>query len=440
MLAIWRRGPVVVLALVIGLAASLGIARLSAVKYESTALIVVVGSPSTANGAESLAATYAGFIPQDENVQHALANAIGITNPTLYSSVGKRLVATVVTNSAIVSLSFTAPTPNQAQAGLHTLVSDLTLGVPQWKSPSQSNAGCSIAYVGTVAQTRPPNTSLARAAEVEYYCPLSQAIPLAPAQGDVVLVKDAGPGVRSTPGSTKTGALGGVLGLLLGLVAAVAWERSDRRTDDLDDLRAEVECPAWEGALTPAIAVSILGHWRRNLPDAQIQVGLVKVGRCDHYALAHLQRTIQQAARNQAVAFRNIDLGGQSVLEGLDTKTPIVVLCVGQGTAVSKLRDTVRRLVELGHPPEWAFLLPSATIGERLSTPKETASALASSGELDVAPATPAKPDEKARATELRANGHDPAEQATNGRVPVRPDGPRRRIAERGPTGRSNRP
>ena len=34
---------------------------------------------------------------------------------------------------AIVSLTFTAPSPAEAQAGLHTIVSDLTTGVLQWK-------------------------------------------------------------------------------------------------------------------------------------------------------------------------------------------------------------------------------------------------------------------------------------------------------------------
>ena len=213
-------------------------------------------------------------------------------------------------------------------------------------------------YIGSVPQTRPPHSSLQKAAAVQYYCPLSPAIPLAPAQGYVVLVKDASVGVRSTPSALKTGALGGILGLLLGLVIAVAWERSDRRTDDLEDLRAEVTCPAWEGALTPAIAVSILGYWRQNVDDDQIQVGLVKVGRYDHFAVAQLQRTIQQAARNHAVVFRNVDLGGQSVLEGLDTRVPIVVICVAQGTPLTKLRDTVRRLRELGHEPDWAFFGP----------------------------------------------------------------------------------
>jgi hypothetical protein len=437
MLAVWRRGPVVVLALIIGLAAAVGISRLSGVKYESTALIVVTGTPGTADGANSLAATYAGFIPEDEVMQQALAKAIGIANPADYPGIGSRLVATVLNNSAIVKLTFTAPSPQQAQRGLHTLVSDLTVGVLQWRSTSAPNSDCSVNYVGAKPVTRPAGASLSNASAAQYYCPLSAAIPLAPAQGYVVLVKDASTGTRSTPGTFKTGALGGLLGLLLGLVVAAAWERSDRRTDDIEDVRAEVDCPAWEGALTPAIAVSILAHWRQTVSEDPIQIGIVKVGRYDHSAVGQLQRTIQQAARNQSVVFRNVDLSGQSVLEGLDAKTPIVVLCVAQGTPRAKLRDIVRRLRELGHTPDWAFLVPSATIAERLPTQRKAATAPASTVS-ELKDLTPVEP-------EPAHNGHAVPERPNNGYGVSKPDqpraeGPRRRIAERGPAGRRNVP
>jgi hypothetical protein len=413
---VWRRGLVVVLALIIGATAALGISRLSGVKYQSTALIVIAGSPGTANGANSLAATYAGFIPQDEAMQQALANAIGVTDPSQYASIGKSLVATVVANSAIVSLAFTASTPQQAQTGLHVLVADLTIGAPRWKTKGESHVDCSVDFAGSRPQTKPPNTSIAKAVEVRYYCPLSSAVPLFPASGYLVLVKDASTGIRSTPRKAKTGALGGVLGLLLGLVLAVAWERSDPRTDDLADLRSEVECPSWEGMFTPAVAISILAHWQQTVPDDQIQVGTVGVGRYDPVAVDQLQRTIRNVARNQGVAFRNVNLGGKSVLEGLDTKTPIVVLCVAQGTPLAALRDTVRRLRELGHTPDWAFLVPSSGIRDRSSAPTGP-------GLEDLSPVV--------------------AEQATTGHVAAeqpRLSSARRRIAEGGGAGRRSIP
>jgi hypothetical protein len=404
-----RRGPIVVLTLIIGLVAALGISTITGVKYRSSALIVVAGSPSTANGANSLAATYAGFIPDDESVQAALAHAIGVTDPKTYPSIGRSLVATVVANSAIISLTFTASTPREAQAGLHTLVSELTTGVLQWIGRGQSTANCFINFVGSTPVTRPPGASIAKAAAVQYYCPLTAAIPLSPAAGNVVTVKDASTGARSTPGSTKTGTLGGALGLLLGLVVAVAWERSDPRTDDLEDLRSEVECPAWEGTLTPANAVSILAHLQQSIPGERTRIGMVKVGRCDPTAVTELQQTVQHADRSQEVGFRDIDLSGQSVLEGLDARTRIVVLCVAQGTPLATLRDTVRRLKELGHAPDWAFLMRSGGVGD--------ASPIPATPGLEELP-----PVESAPVT----NGH----LATEGSYVV---GPRRRIVERGP-------
>jgi len=412
LLTAWRRGPIVVLAFIIATAAALGISHLSGVKYQSAALLVVAGSPGTADGANSLAATYAGFLPEDAPVQQVLASAVGVTDPTQYPGIGKSLAATVVANSAIVSLAFTASSPQQAQAGLHALVSDLTVGVLQWRSNREPHVGCMLNLVGSRPKTRPPNTSVAKAAEVLYYCPLSPAIPLYPASGYVVLVKDATAAVRSSPSKVKTGVLGGVLGLLLGLVLAAAWERSDPRTDDLADLRSEVDCPAWEGMFTPAVAISILGYWQQIAPEEQILIATVGVGRYEPVAVAQLQRTIQNVARDHSVAFRNVNLGGKSVLEGLDTETPLVVLCVAQGTPLATVRDTVRRLRELGHRPDWAFLVPSGGVRDRSS-----------------APTGPDLEDLAAQATK----GHPAAEQPRLG-------DPRRRFAEWGQAGRPNIP
>ncbi|MHB8290776.1 MAG: hypothetical protein ACYDEY_16445 [Acidimicrobiales bacterium] len=352
-----RRGPIVVVALIIGTVAALGISRLSTVKYESTALLVVAGTTNTATGANTLAATYAGFIPEDKGVQQALAVASGVTNPAQYATVGKRLVATVVTNSAIVSLAFAATTPQQAQNGLHVLVADLTNGVLQWKRRGQSTVGCTLHVVGTTPETQPPGVPVAKAAEVQYYCPVSPAIPLFPTPGYVVLVQDATQGVRTTPRSIKTGALGGALGLLLGLGAAIAWERTDPRADSLEDLRSEINCPVWDGKFTPAAAVSILDRWHQTVMQDTLQIGTVTVGRFDSTAVIELQKTIQQAAGREVVVFRPVDLAGPTILEGLDTHTPILILCIAQGTPLGKLRETFRRLGELGHVPDWVFLM-----------------------------------------------------------------------------------
>ncbi len=355
-----RRAPIVVVALLVGTSAALGISKLSKVKYQSKALLVVAGSTNTATGANTLAATYAGLIPEDKGVQQTLASATGITSSTQYTGIGKRLGATVVTNSAIVSLTFTAPTPQQAQTGLHVLVFDLTNGVLQWRRRGQSVAGCTIHLVGGRPQTQPPAVRVAVANAVQYYCPISSAIPLAPTPGYLVMVQDATAGVRSTPRSIKTAALGGALGLLLGLGAAITWERTDPRADSLEDLRSQVECPVWNGRFTPAAAASILDHWRQTVTKGSLQIGTVTVGRCDTLSVNDMQRAIEQAAGHQGVAFRQVDLGGATILEGLDTHIQIVVLCIAQGTPLSRLRETVRRLGELGHIPDWVFLMRRA--------------------------------------------------------------------------------
>jgi len=364
MLTVWRRGPVVVLALIIGLVAAIGISHVSGVKYQSTALIVVTGTPGTANGANSLAATYAGFHTEDEVMQQALAKAIGTTDPSEYPSIGNRLVATVLNNSAIIKLTFTAPSPQEAQSGLHALVSDLTVGALQWQSAATPHSDCSVNYVEAShkrgrrapAWPRRPRCSTTAHYRVRY--------PLA-CSGYVVLVKDASTGTRSTPAFVKTGTLG-AFGSATRFVVAVAWERSDRRVDDIDDVRAR---PTASVGRRPYASYRGVDPWplATGRGVEQTQVGIVKVGRTTTTSSPNCSGPSirQPATRPSSSATSTV---GQSVLEGLDTKTPIVVLCVAQGTARAKLADVVRRLRELGHTPDWAFLVPSSTIANRLPT------------------------------------------------------------------------
>jgi hypothetical protein len=259
-----------------------------------------------------LAATYAAEIPQDQAVRGVIATAADMSP----AQAGRDLTITVENGSALLDVRFTAPVRADVAAGLTAL---------------------------TDAVTGPD--------------PLSAAI----AGGTLVLVRPPDATVNSSMSPRRTVPLGALLGLVIASVVAVAWERSDPRVDDVDDLRAELACPCWPAAsnLGAAAAASIVAAWRARADVWCLSVAFIPVGHADPSAESKLREAIQGAAGPGGILVRDVNLETGTHDEALTGSEDLAVLIVKRGSRLEELRTTVGRLEELGRSPAWAFLLRS---------------------------------------------------------------------------------
>jgi capsular polysaccharide biosynthesis protein len=323
--ALVRRGVAVLAAVVLGVGGGYAAAHLSATSYSSTAVLLVPSGagpagPGAANDAEALAATYAAAIPQDAVVQDAAAAATGIP----MSGVQADLDVTVESGSSLLDLRFTAPSAKAALAGL-------------------------VAVVNAVAAAQP----------------LTPAV----GGGSLVTVHPPEPAAGSSPDRKKEIGLGGLLGLLVGAVAAFAWERADPRVDDLRDLRDELSCPCWPDEPAPAVASALVAAWRGREGAERPLVTLVPVGPVRAAGVERLTRALGGTGGDDAVTFRLLDLAGDPrraqlagaagalPATGLPAGPQLVALIVARGARLDELRSTSGLLADLGQQARWAFLL-----------------------------------------------------------------------------------
>lgn len=195
-----RRGWLVALTLLAGVVGGglAGGAQPASYRAQATMLVqsgaTAVG-PGNAGEAGALAITYATIIPSDTFILAHVATAMGVSEATVSS----HLSASVDTGTAVLVLTYTAPTAAQALEGT-------------------SVAARAIAGGATSSNAIPPGTVSV------IHLPTS----------------------ASTSGSTaKYGApVGGMLGIVLGLILVLAVERSDPRIDSAEELAEAVGCPA----------------------------------------------------------------------------------------------------------------------------------------------------------------------------------------------------
>ncbi|MGO9560955.1 MAG: hypothetical protein ACLPQS_03695 [Acidimicrobiales bacterium] len=305
-----RRYLLVVAAVVLAVAGSLAVGVAEPTKYVSTVILVVPsgGRPGAASEADNLAATYAALIPQDQQVQLAAGSAAGMSS----TQAGQAISVTVESGSAILTVRFTAGSAAKAYLGAQA--------------------------VATAVTGRPVTRAIIT--------------------GSLVIVAKAQPATSSASSPLKRLVLGGMLGLLLGLVLAVAWERSDPRIDDLDELSELVDSPCSSGDLAPGAAASLVQDWVVAGGD-YMRAGLLIVGQPDRTALVAFRRSLEAASDHQ-VELSELDfaaLGSQSLVGRYN---PIVAL-VAVGSTRSSLVKRVRELSDLGGRVNWALLMPAAS-------------------------------------------------------------------------------
>jgi capsular polysaccharide biosynthesis protein len=294
--------------------------------------------------ADKLATTYAGIIPVDTTLLTDVGKAVG--QPS--SDVGQNLSVINEQGTSILEISYKASDPRTATIGARTAANLLS-------GPNPVASGI---------------------------VPSSLQI--------VSLPNDVGP--AATTNTSRTVAIGAVLGFVLGLVLLVAWERSDPHVTDARSLSSQFGCPATPAdRLSPDAAHALLERWASLTDRVPARVAILpadagSVARADEVArlLARSGDGVRYIdARSGAVpeALSNGHLaGGRDSIALVHAGTPgqggeavalscdLTVVVVRSGARNAEMRHMAEELANFGVVPAWALLTPR---GGHVGTPEQ---------------------------------------------------------------------
>ena len=334
-----RRGWIVVLAAVVVTFVSYLVGSLRQGTYSAEAVAVVAAnSELTPDQANRLAVTNAGLIPTDTAIADAVARSLGTTR----SDVLDRISVFNEPGTALLRVRYNGTSAENALAGARAVVFSITGSRPA--SPNIAPRTIGIVRIPTQASS-------------------SKAV-------ETLVV------------------IGAVLGLALGALLLVAWERTDPRVDDLEDLNAEVRCPTSStDNLSNAAAKALLERWRELgsasgsvalLPTTTRLEGLVpnlawRLAAADNTGqtavapdgpavLADGVPTTPQRAKVGPTLFVGGVPGGRSAGQGVALACDLTVLVAEEGSRRKDVRQALNVLQEYGIVPAWAILASRSSL------------------------------------------------------------------------------
>ncbi|HEX7290209.1 MAG TPA: hypothetical protein VF250_03690 [Conexibacter sp.] len=333
-----RRGWVVVAAAaaVTALAVAVGSARPGSTLAQAVAVVPAGAtdeSPGNATQATQLAQTYVQAIPLDGAVLGAIAHAVDRTS----SDVAGRVTVVGDPKTSVLLLRYEDTDRARALAGTSTLLTAVTGDAPNARSVA------------------PDSLTLVRGPRV----------------------------LRETTAArdTTTIPLGVILGLALGLVLLVAWERSDPRIDGAGELANAAGTPATAlGDVAPGNIDALLERWRRLAGDGSgphVVALLAGTRRAERlvssaaYELATISASNGQLLRlgtappgpggpsgeRGLVVVTGGTPGGPAAGEAVAADAAVVVVTVPRGARATELRDSLDVLGQFGARPTWALLV-----------------------------------------------------------------------------------
>jgi capsular polysaccharide biosynthesis protein len=353
---LWRRGWVLVV--------TTGLAALSAflvggarpVVYTADATLIVQsgasrGDPGNANEATSLAVTYSRLIPHDTRIIGYLA---GLLNEDP-DQVQRQITVLTDPETSLLRVRYSDAEPSRAVLAAREL----------------ANA---------VAGLRRVTPAIAPGAAVLVAYP-TMASPSSSGGHDVVPV-------------------GAFLGLMLGAVLVVAWERADARIDDRGALRNQTGCPVSliDGRVR-GVVMALLRHWQATAaPEGQaIRIALLPSAPRLEGLLWDLARYFAETATmlGQSLAVEigvphepwggglatTLVLGGvpgdEDAGEAVALACDLTVLVVPAGARQRELRSALVALEHHGVRPAWAVLVPQGGGALRRAAPSTRPAAAA---------------------------------------------------------------
>ena len=315
---LFRRSWLLALALVAGSAGGWFAGVHAGTTYGAQATLVVQSGagkagPGSANDALALATTYSALIPKDQSILSYAGSALGVSTTT----VERDLTVTVESGTSLLLLDFSAPTAAQAVAGADAVARAVS---------SDTSLTAAIA-AGSIAVVNAPSTAHKQ-------------------------------GTLHNDGL----AIGGFLGLVVGLILVLAAERADPRVDDSVAMAAAAGCRA---ALIPNDLS--FDELARALADTGAGRGLtiVPIAISDTASTMELARGLRPCWPADGPSVGISPAFSSGVVE-LSRGSGPTVLVSHPGSRQRDVQVAAERLRMIGRTPVWA-VLANRRLGSRVS-------------------------------------------------------------------------
>jgi capsular polysaccharide biosynthesis protein len=351
--ALRRRGWVLLIAIIVSTGCAYFIASTRGETYTAESTGVVAASPHsllTPDQANILASTYAVLIPKDTAVLSEVATTLG----TSVSDVRDRVSVFNTTGTALIAIDYKGTSAANSVAG-----ATAALGAIVGKHPVSPNI-----IPGSVGAVQAPTTASA-------------------SRGVAALVT-----------------IGAIIGVALGLLLMIMWERVDPRIDKPEDMSQEIGSPTSPvSAISESGVNALMTRWTALVDHGPSRIALVPATTDVRAELPTLARRLGQLQLNGSQVDGNGNhavpawlskasdhvADGEDFMKPLGNGSPSVVVCgvpsddltalesimdcnlivlvARKGTPRAVLRMSLDSLTEFGVSPKWAIFLGGRTAG-----------------------------------------------------------------------------
>lgn len=319
--ALRRRGWIVPVIVCCAAAVAYLVAATRPTSYTAESIAVVSSGasrlgPGAANDALALARTYAGAIPVDADILKRVSAAVGRPE----ADVERGIAVGNDTGTSLLRLDYTDDEKARAVAGAAALVRAVR-GAPR------------ASAIG---------------------------------RGSVRVVRVADSAVRQAGDTARAVPVGAALGLVLALVLMGAWERSDPRVDDDEDLRAAFAGPVTElRHLSPGAVRALRERWSMLAGGTTPTVALVPAARRSRRAAARIAEQLGGEPGFLAAG----PPGEADAGELAAVRSDLVVLVSRPGTPVRAVRRAEAALEQFDRAPAWAVLVSRRGLASGADSP-----------------------------------------------------------------------
>jgi capsular polysaccharide biosynthesis protein len=314
---LFRRGWALVIVTLLVTSAAVGVSGLKSASYSSDAILLVnpgatKTSPGSSQEAQALAATYAGLIPSDNAVLSAVSAATGLTE----AQVKNGTTVTVLNGTSLLDLRFSTTLPSTATVGV---------------------------------------TAMSRAISGER--PATSAIPA----GTMTVIHGASTPVSHARKLVEVVVLGLMLGLVLGAVIVIIWDRADARFDRPGQVTGQLGIPARSlQHLNTDAATAMTERWRSLAMIDEPTIALLSgvVGMQDSTEI--VGRRLARVAPNAHL--RTGGAPGDENGDGIAQMANLTILLIPREARVRAVLRSVDFLGQIGVRPAWALMVDESLL------------------------------------------------------------------------------